>query len=165
MFRAFEMFCKVPTGGYTTLQNVQTVPPAPADKMESFWLAETLKWVQHGSGLWGAGHCIALHHYAVKVSAVSVFRIVSCRAVCVCPSAQGADPALPPYDLSPPLRYFFLLFSDDPDVIPLDKYVFNTEAHPLPIWGSEPDLRVRRKLDEAVRRRRREGKEKKRSRK
>lgn len=45
MFRAFEMFCKVPTGGYTTLQNVQTVPPGPADKMESFWLAETLKWV------------------------------------------------------------------------------------------------------------------------
>ena len=50
-------------------------------------------------------------------------------------------------------RYFYLLFSDDPDVIPLDKYVFNTEAHPLPIWGSEPDLRVRKMLDEALRQR------------
>lgn len=67
--------------------------------------------------------------------------------------------------VSPPSRYFFLLFSDDPDVIPLDKYVFNTEAHPLPIWGSEPDLSVRRKLDEAVRWRRRESKEKVRNRK
>ncbi|XP_066509689.1 endoplasmic reticulum mannosyl-oligosaccharide 1,2-alpha-mannosidase-like isoform X2 [Hoplias malabaricus] len=32
------------------------------------------------------------------------------------------------------LKYFFLLFSDNPNLISLDKYVFNTEAHPLPIW-------------------------------
>ncbi|XP_054854259.1 endoplasmic reticulum mannosyl-oligosaccharide 1,2-alpha-mannosidase [Eublepharis macularius] len=32
------------------------------------------------------------------------------------------------------LKYLFLLFSDDVDLINLDKYVFNTEAHPLPIW-------------------------------
>ena len=43
MFRAFEMFCKVPTGGYVVLQDVQQVPPVLGDKMESFWLAETLK--------------------------------------------------------------------------------------------------------------------------
>ncbi|CAD5113656.1 DgyrCDS2817 [Dimorphilus gyrociliatus] len=29
-------------------------------------------------------------------------------------------------------KYLYLLFSDD-SVVPLDKYVFNTEAHPLPI--------------------------------
>jgi hypothetical protein len=75
-----------------TIHNVQEVPPTLADKMESFWLAETLK-------------------------------------------------------------YFYLLFEDDPDVIPLDQYVFNTEAHPLPIWGSEADLKVRRKLDKAMRER------------
>ncbi|XP_066569329.1 mannosidase, alpha, class 1B, member 1b isoform X1 [Amia ocellicauda] len=34
------------------------------------------------------------------------------------------------------LKYFYLLFSDDFDLISLDKYVFNTEAHPLPIWPS-----------------------------
>ncbi|XP_008333817.1 endoplasmic reticulum mannosyl-oligosaccharide 1,2-alpha-mannosidase isoform X2 [Cynoglossus semilaevis] len=34
------------------------------------------------------------------------------------------------------LKYLYLLFSDDPDLISLDKYVFNTEAHPLPIWPS-----------------------------
>jgi len=31
------------------------------------------------------------------------------------------------------LKYFYLLFSDE-DVIPLDSYVFNTEAHPLQIF-------------------------------
>ncbi|KAM4746523.1 mannosidase, alpha, class 1B, member 1b [Anableps anableps] len=34
------------------------------------------------------------------------------------------------------LKYFYLLFSEDTDLISLDKYVFNTEAHPLPIWPS-----------------------------
>jgi hypothetical protein len=30
------------------------------------------------------------------------------------------------------LKYLFLLFTDD-DLIPLDQWVFNTEAHPLPV--------------------------------
>uniref|UniRef100_A0A8C3G5D6 alpha-1,2-Mannosidase n=1 Tax=Cyclopterus lumpus TaxID=8103 RepID=A0A8C3G5D6_CYCLU len=34
------------------------------------------------------------------------------------------------------LKYMYLLFSDDPNLISLDQYVFNTEAHPLPIWPS-----------------------------
>ena len=32
------------------------------------------------------------------------------------------------------LKYMYLLFSDDLDLVSLDRYVFNTEAHPLPIW-------------------------------
>jgi mannosyl-oligosaccharide alpha-1,2-mannosidase len=32
--------------------------------------------------------------------------------------------------LAETLKYLYLLFTDD-DVIPLEKYVFNTEAHPL----------------------------------
>ncbi|XP_059404275.1 endoplasmic reticulum mannosyl-oligosaccharide 1,2-alpha-mannosidase-like [Carassius carassius] len=51
------------------------------------------------------------------------------------------DPASPkPRDkmesffLGETLKYFYLLFSDDPNLISLDKYVFNTEAHPMPIW-------------------------------
>ncbi|XP_052214682.1 endoplasmic reticulum mannosyl-oligosaccharide 1,2-alpha-mannosidase-like [Dreissena polymorpha] len=32
------------------------------------------------------------------------------------------------------LKYLYLIFSDDPDLIPLDKFVINTEAHPLPIY-------------------------------
>ncbi len=48
--------------------------------------------------------------------------------------------------LAETLKYFYLLFVDDPDVIPLDKYVFNTEAHPLPIWGTEPDLEAQKRM-------------------
>lgn len=33
------------------------------------------------------------------------------------------------------LKYLYLLFSDDRDLLSLDAYVFNTEAHPLPIWA------------------------------
>lgn len=32
------------------------------------------------------------------------------------------------------LKYFYLLFEEDFNVLSLDKFVFNTEAHPLPIW-------------------------------
>lgn len=31
------------------------------------------------------------------------------------------------------LKYLFLLFTDD-DLLPLDQWVFNTEAHPLPVF-------------------------------
>jgi hypothetical protein len=31
-----------------------------------------------------------------------------------------------------PKQYLYLLFCDD-DVLPLDEWVFNTEAHPLPL--------------------------------
>ncbi|XP_071337940.1 mannosidase, alpha, class 1B, member 1b isoform X2 [Trachinotus anak] len=34
------------------------------------------------------------------------------------------------------LKYLYLLFSDDTNLISLDQYVFNTEAHPLPVWPS-----------------------------
>ncbi|KAF7338966.1 Glycoside hydrolase family 47 protein [Mycena venus] len=37
------------------------------------------------------------------------------------------------------LKYLFLLFSDN-TVLPLDQYVFNTEAHPLPIFS--PSVRT-----------------------
>ncbi|XP_077005071.1 endoplasmic reticulum mannosyl-oligosaccharide 1,2-alpha-mannosidase isoform X2 [Tamandua tetradactyla] len=32
------------------------------------------------------------------------------------------------------LKYLYLLFSDDTEYLSLDSFVFNTEAHPLPIW-------------------------------
>lgn len=59
------------------------VPPPRRDKMESFWLGETLK-------------------------------------------------------------YLYLLLDDSsPQLLPLDQYVFNTEAHPLPIQDSAADLAAR----------------------
>jgi hypothetical protein len=37
------------------------------------------------------------------------------------------------------LKYFYLLFSDDPEEMRFDRIVFNTEAHPFPIWGTQLD--------------------------
>lgn len=68
-----EAACKVPTGGYSGLKSVNMTPVLHNDHQESFFTAETLK-------------------------------------------------------------YLYLLFSED-DLIPLDKWVFNTEAHPLPIMN------------------------------
>ncbi|BDD60582.1 mannosyl-oligosaccharide alpha-1,2-mannosidase [Monascus purpureus] len=66
--------------GFTSLSNADVVPAAQKDNMESFWLAETLK-------------------------------------------------------------YFYLLFSDR-QFIPLEKTVFNTEAHPFPRFQLGGDLKT-----------------------
>ncbi|GFS43164.1 alpha-mannosidase 3 [Actinidia rufa] len=71
IFKAFEKHTKVDSGGYSSLDDVTTLPPRRRDKMETFFLGETLK-------------------------------------------------------------YLYLLFGDN-TVIPLDEFVFNTEAHPFPI--------------------------------
>ncbi|XP_022532219.2 endoplasmic reticulum mannosyl-oligosaccharide 1,2-alpha-mannosidase isoform X2 [Astyanax mexicanus] len=52
------------------------------------------------------------------------------------PVNPGPRDKMESFFLGETLKYLFLLFSDDPDLISLDKYVFNTEAHPLPIWPS-----------------------------
>ncbi|KAG4304901.1 hypothetical protein PORY_001576 [Pneumocystis oryctolagi] len=44
IFEAFRNHTKV-EGGYTSLKNVLVNPPILGDNMESFWLAETLKWL------------------------------------------------------------------------------------------------------------------------
>ncbi|CAG8442737.1 12310_t:CDS:2 [Acaulospora morrowiae] len=49
---------------------------------------------------------------------------------------DGGYTSLDDVTMVPPaetLKYFYLLFGTD-DVLPLNKYVFNTEAHPLPIF-------------------------------
>lgn len=52
-------------------------------------------------------------------------------------------PSPPPDDvqqswfLAETLKYLFLLFSDD-GVLPLDEWVFNTEAHPMRVWAEVP---------------------------
>ncbi|KAK3356178.1 mannosyl-oligosaccharide 1,2-alpha-mannosidase [Neurospora tetraspora] len=73
MFKSFVNYTAVEDGGgFTSLSNANVIPPVTKDNMESFWMAETLK-------------------------------------------------------------YFYLLFSPE-DLLPLDKVVFNTEAHPLPVF-------------------------------
>ncbi|XP_033732719.1 endoplasmic reticulum mannosyl-oligosaccharide 1,2-alpha-mannosidase-like isoform X2 [Pecten maximus] len=75
IFQAFLKHTKVENGGFSSIHNVKAGKPTFRDKLESFFLAETLK-------------------------------------------------------------YLYLLFGDDNSLIPLDKFVFNSEAHPLPIYSS-----------------------------
>ena len=43
--------------------------------------------------------------------------------------------------LAETLKYLFLVLDDSqPELVSLDEYVFNTEAHPLPIQGSLADI-------------------------
>jgi len=48
------------------------------------------------------------------------------------------------------LKYLYLLFTDD-ELIPLDKWVFNTEAHPFPVfnWTDEEKVRFEIATDSA----------------
>ncbi|KAI8149993.1 glycoside hydrolase [Fennellomyces sp. T-0311] len=72
IFESFETHTKLPNGGYAALRDVTQVPPPHDNRMDTFFLAETLK-------------------------------------------------------------YLYLLFSPD-DFVPLDRYVFNSEGHPLPMF-------------------------------
>lgn len=49
---------------------------------------------------------------------------------------QGFRDKMESFFLAETLKYFYLLFADGNPIIPLDKYVFNSEAHPLPIYDS-----------------------------
>ncbi|CBK19517.1 alpha-1,2-Mannosidase [Caenorhabditis elegans] len=73
-FESIEKYAKVETGGYSSIDNVLRKKIKRRDKMESFFLAETLK-------------------------------------------------------------YLYLLMADDQEILPLDRWVLNTEAHPLPIYN------------------------------
>ncbi|CAG9824004.1 unnamed protein product [Phaedon cochleariae] len=76
--QAIEKHCKV-SGGYTGIKNVYAEEPVQDDVQQSFFLAETLK-------------------------------------------------------------YLYLLYSDD-SLLSFDEWVYNTEAHPLPIKGVNPYFR------------------------
>jgi mannosyl-oligosaccharide alpha-1,2-mannosidase len=57
---------------------------------------------------------------------------------------QGHDDVQQSFFLAETLKYAYLTF--DNDAIPLDKYVFNTEAHPFPIW--DPSSPVETKIQQ-----------------
>ncbi|KAJ8395881.1 hypothetical protein AAFF_G00027640 [Aldrovandia affinis] len=54
------------------------------------------------------------------------------------PTNPGPRDKMESFFLGETLKYFYLLFSGDPELISLDTYIFNTEAHPFPIWPSSP---------------------------
>ncbi|EAU90323.2 mannosidase [Coprinopsis cinerea okayama7 len=65
---------------------------------------------------------------------------VTLKNVAWSPPLQGNS--MPSFFLAETLKYLYLLFSEE-DPLPLDKWVFNTEAHPLPIFQWTDDERVR----------------------
>ncbi|EIN09625.1 seven-hairpin glycosidase [Punctularia strigosozonata HHB-11173 SS5] len=64
----------------------------------------------------------------------------SIRNVDFSPAPQKDD--MPSFYLAETLKYLYLLFTDD-DLVPLDKWVFNTEAHPLPVFEWTADEKAR----------------------
>lgn len=42
IFQSFNKHCRVSTGGYAGIEDVQVVPATKLDRMETFWLGETL---------------------------------------------------------------------------------------------------------------------------
>ena len=51
------------------------------------------------------------------------------------------DPgSMPSFWIAETLKYLYLLFTDDEQQLPLDKWVFKTEAHPLPISPQHPGI-------------------------
>lgn len=46
------------------------------------------------------------------------------------PEEYGFDDVQQSFFLAETLKYLYLIFAED-DVLPLDKFVFNTEAHPF----------------------------------
>lgn len=50
------------------------------------------------------------------------------------PESPSPRDKMESFFLGETLKYLYLLFSDQPDLLSLDAFVFNTEAHPLPVW-------------------------------
>ncbi|KAJ3289693.1 mannosyl-oligosaccharide alpha-1,2-mannosidase [Borealophlyctis nickersoniae] len=91
IFEAFEKWCRIPSGGYSSLDDVRSTNPTHRDKMETFFLGETLK-------------------------------------------------------------YFYLIFAGDGGdekglttpagrILDLHRFVYNTEAHPFPIFDVREDIK------------------------
>ena len=52
-------------------------------------------------------------------------------------ASSPKDNKMQSFFLAETLKYLYLLFTDS-TVIPLDQYVFNTEAHPLSLFTKKP---------------------------
>ncbi|XP_078339202.1 mannosyl-oligosaccharide 1,2-alpha-mannosidase IA-like [Crassostrea virginica] len=59
-------------------------------------------------------------------------------------SSPSQDDVQQSFFLAETLKYLYLTFSED-SLIPLDKWVFNTEAHPLPIQGANTVIEKKEK--------------------
>jgi hypothetical protein len=63
----------------------------------------------------------------------------SIRSVLDVPPTWRSDDKMETWLLSETLKYLYLLFSDETELISLDEWVFNTEGHPLPVMNQLAD--------------------------
>nr|XP_051676125.1 mannosyl-oligosaccharide 1,2-alpha-mannosidase IC [Oryctolagus cuniculus] len=84
---------------------------------------------------WGWEVVVALEKYCLTEAGFSGIRDVYS-------STPSHDNKQQSFFLAETLKYLYLLFSDD-DVLSLEDWVFNTEAHPLPVNHSDSSSRAR----------------------
>ncbi|RDB23578.1 Mannosyl-oligosaccharide 1,2-alpha-mannosidase MNS3 [Hypsizygus marmoreus] len=75
---------------------------------------------------------------AIEKEAKTPTGYASLKSVKASPATLDDD--MPSYFLAETLKYLYLMFIDE-DPIPLDKWVFNTEAHPFPVFEWTPSER------------------------
>ncbi|KAF8074909.1 glycoside hydrolase family 47 protein [Lyophyllum atratum] len=103
--------------------------PETVESLYILWrVTGDLKWRERGRRIF----------YAIEKEAKTPGGYASLRTVDVSPAPLDDD--MPSYFLAETLKYLYLLFIND-DPIPLDKWVFNTEAHPFPVFEWTPSER------------------------
>ena len=78
---------------------------------------------------WGWDVAVAIQRHA----RVPAGGYASVQDVAVQPGSVVLRDHMESFFLAETLKYLYLLFDDDPGLLPLDKWVFNTEAHPTPV--------------------------------
>lgn len=97
------------------------------------------KWRERGYGIFRAIETVARTPYGyASVDRVNdeVVRLIDDMpryVATVCWIESTGHDASASYFLAETLKYLYLLF-DDADPYPFDKWVYNTEAHPLPVF-------------------------------
>ncbi|CDO68411.1 Glycoside Hydrolase Family 47 protein [Trametes cinnabarina] len=121
-----------------TLSAKERAPKAPWDyvvkRHDYFLRPETIEsiyimWKTTGNPVWRERGWAIFE--AIEREAKTPSGYASLKTVTQSPAPQSDDQ--PSYFLAETLKYLYLLFSNE-DPVPLDKWVFNTEAHPLPVF-------------------------------
>lgn len=111
---------------YTTRKGDYLLRP---EAVESFYLL----WRTTGDEAWRERGWAVFE--AIQREAKTPNGYASVRSVDESPAGKKNE--MPSFFMAETLKYLYLLFTDE-ELIPLDRWVFNTEAHPLPIfeWAS-----------------------------
>ncbi|KAF7291974.1 alpha-1,2-Mannosidase [Mycena indigotica] len=114
--------------GYATLKDAYLLRPETVETFYLMWRTTgDVKWRERG---WEVFQSIE------KYTRVK-FGYTSVRYLDEKTYAPARTDDQPSWFFAETLKYLFLLFTDE-ELVPLDKYVFNTEAHPFPVFEWTP---------------------------